>query len=104
MTIDIGRRQFIFALGGAAVTWPLAAHAQQPPMTRVGIVTIQPRTDPLCAAFDQRLRELGYVEGQNLALDYINPGHPAAVDPCAPLAAFDFDVPRYKYTTRPLYL
>jgi len=81
MTIDIGRRQFISALGGAAVTWPLAAHAQQPPMTRVGIVTIQPRTDPnYYAAFDQRLRELGYVEGQNLALDYINPEHQAGGD------------------------
>jgi putative ABC transport system substrate-binding protein len=77
MTNDIGRRQFISALGGAAVMWPLGAHAQQPPMTRVGVVTIQPRTDPLYAAFDQRLRELGYIESQNLALDYINPGYPA---------------------------
>src|SRR6516165_221900 len=77
MTIDIGRRQFISALGGAAVTWPLAAHAERPPMTRVGIVTIQPRPDPLYAAFEQRLRELGYVEGQNLALYYIDPEHQA---------------------------
>jgi len=42
-------------------------------MTRVGIVTIQPRTASMYAAFDQRLRELGYIEGQNLALDYVNP-------------------------------
>jgi putative tryptophan/tyrosine transport system substrate-binding protein len=77
MTINIGRRQFISALGGAAVTWPLAALAQQQPMTRVGIVTIQPRTAPPYAAFDQRLRELGYIEGQNLVIDYLNPGHVA---------------------------
>jgi putative ABC transport system substrate-binding protein len=46
-------------------------------MTRVGIVTIQPRTSPYYAAFDQRLRELGYVEGKNLALDYVNPEYQA---------------------------
>jgi ABC-type uncharacterized transport system substrate-binding protein len=73
----IGRRRFIFALGGAAVLWPFATCAQQQAMTRVGIVTIQPRTAPMYAAFDQRLRELGYVEGQNLALDYVNPEHQA---------------------------
>ena len=61
-------REFITLLGGSAA-WPLAARAQQPAMTRVGIVTIQPRTASMYAAFDQRLRELGYVEGQNLAMD-----------------------------------
>jgi len=71
------RREFITLLGGAAATWPLAARAQQATMTRVGIVTIQPRTASMYAAFDQRLRELGYVEGQNLALDYVNPEHQA---------------------------
>jgi putative ABC transport system substrate-binding protein len=69
----VKRRAFITLLGGAAM-WPLAAHAQQGQrMRRIGIVTIQPRTAPMYAAFDQRLRELGYVEGQNLALDYVNP-------------------------------
>jgi putative ABC transport system substrate-binding protein len=71
----IGRRDLITLVGGAAVAWPLAARAQQQAMTRVGVVTIQPRTAPMYAAFDQRLRELGYVEGQNLALDYVNPEH-----------------------------
>jgi putative ABC transport system substrate-binding protein len=66
------RRNFIALLGGAAA-WPLGARAQQPAMTRVGVVTIQPRTASMYAAFDQRLRELGYVEGQNLVLHYVNP-------------------------------
>jgi putative ABC transport system substrate-binding protein len=70
------RREFITLIGSAAA-WPLVARAQQPAMTRVGIVTIQPRTASMYAAFDQRLRELGYVEGQNLALDYVNPEHQA---------------------------
>jgi hypothetical protein len=57
------RREFISLLGSIAV-WPLAARAQQSAMTHVGIVTIQPPTSPLYAAFSQRLRELGYVEGR----------------------------------------
>jgi putative tryptophan/tyrosine transport system substrate-binding protein len=67
------RREFVMLLGGAAATWPLATHAQQGAMMRVGVVTIQPRTAPPYAAFDQRLRELGYVEGQNLIVDFLNP-------------------------------
>src|SRR5262249_27125715 len=43
---------------------PPAARAQQSAKTRVGITSIQPRTSPIYAAFDQRLRELGYIEGQ----------------------------------------
>jgi putative ABC transport system substrate-binding protein len=42
-------------------------------MTRVGIVTIQSPTAAPYAAFRQRLRELGYIEGQNLTLDFVNP-------------------------------
>ena len=66
------RRDFIQGIVGSATAWPLAAHAQQPAMTHVGIVTIQPPTSPPYAAFSQRLRALGYVEGQNLSLDFIN--------------------------------
>jgi len=58
---------------GSATAWPLTARAQQGAMTRVGVVTIQSRTAPPYAAFDQRLRELGYVEGQNLIVDFLNP-------------------------------
>jgi putative tryptophan/tyrosine transport system substrate-binding protein len=67
------RREFVTLVGGAAVAWPLAARAQQPGMMHVGITTIQPRTSPIYAAFDARLRELGYIEGQNLVVDLVNP-------------------------------
>jgi putative tryptophan/tyrosine transport system substrate-binding protein len=66
------RRDFIAVLGGAAA-WPLAARAQSPPKTlRVGIVSGQPRTAPHWVAFAQRLRELGYREGENLVVDYLD--------------------------------
>jgi putative ABC transport system substrate-binding protein len=67
------RREFVTLLGGAAMAWPLAAHAQQSAKTRVGITSIQPRTSPIYAAFDQRLREPGYIEAQNLIVDFLNP-------------------------------
>jgi putative ABC transport system substrate-binding protein len=67
------RREFIALVGVAAVAWPHAARAQQPAKLRIGIVTIQPRTSPIYAAFDQRLRELGYIEGKNLVVDFLNP-------------------------------
>jgi ABC-type uncharacterized transport system substrate-binding protein len=71
--LDVRRREFITLLGGA-VAWPRTASAQQPPKNwHVGITTIQPRTSPPYVAFAQRLRELGYVDGQNLTLDFVNP-------------------------------
>ena len=65
------RREFITLLGGAATALPLAARAQTPPkMLRVGVVSlVNPRTTTFWVAFDRRMRELGYVEGQNLMLD-----------------------------------
>jgi putative tryptophan/tyrosine transport system substrate-binding protein len=68
------RREFITLLGGAAAALPLAALAQQSPNSwLIGITTIQPRSSPPYAAFGQRLRELGYIEGQNLAVEFLNP-------------------------------
>jgi putative tryptophan/tyrosine transport system substrate-binding protein len=67
------RREFISLIGGTAAAWPLAARAQQQAKIRIGIVTIQPRTSPIYAAFDQRLREFGYIEGKNLVVDFVNP-------------------------------
>jgi putative ABC transport system substrate-binding protein len=66
------RRTFIAGLGGA-VAWPSVARAQQSKVWRIGIPTIQPRTSPIYAAFVQRLHELGYIEGQNLFVDFLNP-------------------------------
>jgi len=67
------RREFIALLGGAAAAWPLAARPQRPTSLHIGIVTIQSRTTPIYTAFDQRLRELGHIEGENLVTDYLNP-------------------------------
>ena len=64
------RREFITLLGSAAA-WPLAARAQQrPKMLRIGTISTLARERPTWRAFEQRLRELGYVEGENLAVDY----------------------------------
>jgi putative ABC transport system substrate-binding protein len=71
---QVKRRDFITLLGGAAAAWPRAVRAQQPPnIFRVGITTIQQRTSPPYVAFDQRMRELGYIDGQNLAVEFLNP-------------------------------
>ena len=70
------RREFITLLGGAVAAWPLAARAQQAPprILRVGTASPNTRTFPFWMAFDQRMRELGYLEGQNLAFEFIHTG------------------------------
>src|SRR5215510_10678585 len=64
------RREFLGLLGGAAATWPLAAHAQQPTkLARIGYLA-PARLPSLIDALRTGLRDLGYVEGQNLAVEY----------------------------------
>jgi putative tryptophan/tyrosine transport system substrate-binding protein len=70
--LDIRRRQFLTLLAGATAAWPLAARAQQPAMPVVGILGISaPDTigDRL-RAFRLGLKEAGYIDGENLAIDY----------------------------------
>ena len=68
----IRRREFISLLGGAAATWPGVARAQQPAMPVVGVLLpISPDTNAdHLRAFRQGLKDTGYVEGENMAIEY----------------------------------
>src|SRR5262245_55365282 len=67
MASYIARRKFLATLGGAAAAWPLAARAQQPgKIPRIGIIDDSLHWN----AFRHGLRDLGYLEGQNIAFDY----------------------------------
>src|SRR3981189_2879031 len=69
------RREFITLLGGAAVAWPLAARAQQQAaMRRIGLLMTGVPTEPTLRSyvgeFAQTLRTMGWVDGQNVRIDY----------------------------------
>lgn len=80
------RREFMTLVGGVVV-WPLAARAQKSSkLMRVGILsTANPRSTSFFQAFELRLRDLGYIEGQNIAFEYRNAG--GEVDRLPELAA-----------------
>jgi putative ABC transport system substrate-binding protein len=73
MTVTIGRRELLAALGGAAAAWPLAARAQQagrlPTIGFLGASTPSAWSQ-WTAAFVQRLRELGWTEGRTVTIEY----------------------------------
>jgi putative ABC transport system substrate-binding protein len=73
MAIGIGRRQFISAIGGATVAWPLTLRTQQG-VKRVGVLMLETEgssdTNARVALFETTLKELGWTPGLNLQIDY----------------------------------
>jgi len=65
------RRDFIKLSGGVAATWPLAVRAQQRTMPVIGIPLSQPGGVDLLRGFHQGLKEAGYIEGENVTIEYV---------------------------------
>ena len=65
------RREFIAFVGGVAATWPFAASAQQAHVPKIGVLVAgTPDPQPFWTTFREALRDLGYVEGQNIQFEY----------------------------------
>src|SRR3977135_2297040 len=70
--LDVRRREFITLLGGAVMAWPSLAGAQRPRRpARLGMLFYgNPQTDTIAAPLRSGLRDFGYIEGQNLLIEY----------------------------------
>ncbi len=75
------RRDFIKVVAGSAVTWPLAARAQQRAPLRVGAASVQSRSAPIYVAFANRMAELGYEEGKNFTFEFVQAPNVAGYRP-----------------------
>ena len=72
MALDIGRRQFIAGLSGTTLAWPFAVRARQPAMPVVGFVNASSAVSSAdrVRAFHKDLSDAGFVEGQNVTVEY----------------------------------
>ena len=97
MAINIARRKFITGLSGTAFSWPLAARAQQSEhVPKIGVLWpgASPPASPRMESFRKGLRQLGYVEGQNVAIElrYAQAGPQQLPDLAAELVRLKVDV------------
>jgi putative ABC transport system substrate-binding protein len=73
----VTRRAFLGTLAGGLLAAPLVAEGQQAgKVWRIGIIAINPRSAPFVQAFERRLRELGWADGQNLVIVFRSPRRP----------------------------
>jgi len=66
----VRRRDFIRLVASSTASWSFAAHAQQQPTPVIGFVNAGSSDAPLATAFRKGLNEIGYVEGQNVTVEY----------------------------------